>query len=224
MPFLLLVTVVLIHAVHKPWWWYYEVHFAIPVSMLGSVGVDGLWWRIWNKNPDPNNQTRLLLAAKRDAAVTLGAAVLSLWLGFQLPYLVKQLSARNHDLEREDADLLGAIHPYAPRTQWVFARGYGLCYAFREGLVVPPELTVISKKRLWSHQTTESGILKTVQRYQPELLILPKETESIQGWRSFLQANYTFVHHHPLLDLFVLKSLHPKAPVAARQLIRKMGL
>ena len=38
----LALTALAAHRFHRPWWWYYWLHFAIPLSMLSGMGLRGL--------------------------------------------------------------------------------------------------------------------------------------------------------------------------------------
>ncbi len=42
-PVALLVTVFLIHQFHRPYWYYYYLHFAIPMAWLAAIGLKELF-------------------------------------------------------------------------------------------------------------------------------------------------------------------------------------
>lgn len=225
-PLTLLATAVIVHSFHRPWWWYYHIHFAVPLSMLGATGCGELWKSATRRHPEYGQLRRLpFVAGSPEVAATVGMAVVALWASFQLLYFIQEVRRMGGGLQREDAAIFATVRQYKSSTLWVFARGPGLCYAFHEGLLVPPELIILSKKRFWAGRITEADVLRYVERYQPGLLFLPKQTERmLPGWESFLAKNYTFVHEHPLVLLFVHNRLAPGRPVSPAKLVRQFGL
>lgn len=225
-PLALLATAFGIHSVHRPWWWYYDLHFAIPFSMLGSFGFSVLWESAFRRSLHDKTVLRARITPFAPAAgATIGSAVVALWVSFQLPYFIQEVHRLRGGLKSEDSELINSVHGYAPNTVWAFARGPGLTVAFAEGLLVPPELIILSKKRFWSQRITEAEVLQTVQQYEPELLLLPRQTERLPAeWQALLATNYTFVHDHPLLLAFVHKRLGAKGIVPPNELVRRFGL
>ena len=61
---------------------------------------------------------------------------------------------------------------YAPETQWVVTDRP--MYAFRAGLLVPPNLAAISRKRLTTGALTEQQVLDTIRERRPEQVLLTR--------------------------------------------------
>ena len=61
-------------------------------------------------------------------------------------------------------------------------------YAFRAGLATPPNLAVISAKRMASGDLTEDEIIETVSQYQPEQILLTRF--DFPKLRAYLDEDY----------------------------------
>jgi hypothetical protein len=47
LPVVLLATVLAVHLWHRPYWYYYGLHFAIPLAWLGAVGIVEWFRALW---------------------------------------------------------------------------------------------------------------------------------------------------------------------------------
>ncbi len=182
LPAVLLTTVLAVHAWHRPYWYYYGLHFAIPLAWLGAVGIVE-WFRVlW----------RLEVRASLAAKLRLGIGSLG-W--FMVVSLALAPEKAWHELMRLSAvspalddPLVVELRKHAAQTRWVFADR--VIYAFWAGLPVPPELAVIPRKRIWSGQLTETEVLECLARYRPEGILL---VSGFAGWpdlSNYIQAHY----------------------------------
>ena len=173
-----------VHLWHRPYWYYYGLHFAIPLAWLGAVGIVECFRALWNMD----------VQASRLAKLRFGMG----WLGWSmLLSLVLTLAPERawHEWRRLSAVSMALDDPMvielrkdAARTRWVFADR--VIYAFWAGLPVPPELAVIPRKRIWSGQFTEAELLECLERYRPEGIVLVTGLGDWPGLADYVQARY----------------------------------
>jgi len=180
----LLLTAIAVHAVYRPWWRYYYLHFAIPLAWIAGYAVG------------ETIQTVSRLLAKSRFRFALPQT----WKGIALCGLVALVLARSfgrleggirnlRQREQVNASLVIAkMKENANRTRWVYADN--AIYPFHARLLMPPELAVITPKRFWSAQISVEDIVSTCRQRQVDLLLL-ELTSFDQTWRDFLQTGYS---------------------------------
>ncbi len=105
-----------------------------------------------------------------------------------------------HRRERADkSPIVAKMKHYADRTHWVYAHD-GI-YAFHAGLLMPPELAVVTLKRFWSGQISTPQIVDICRRYGTEQLVLePRKIDTT--WKEFL-TTYSVAYTDGNLLLYV---------------------
>ncbi|SPE59575.1 membrane hypothetical protein [Verrucomicrobia bacterium] len=199
-PATMLATVSLIHVIHRPWWNYYYLHFAVPVAWLAGWAT-----------------TEALGAAAGLLSVRpLRASSRRVWQGIAVCALAAVVLARSERrLEgsidsmrrspRANADaMLAAMRRYAGQTHWVCAQS--VIYPFHARLPVPPELAVVMAKRFWSGQMTAAEIVGICRRYKPEQILLPNAPLGSE-WKEFLASGYGVAQSDKDFVLYVDKAL-----------------
>jgi hypothetical protein len=188
-PVALLGTALAVHLWHRPYWYYYALHFALPMAWLGAIGIVEWFRAIWRQD----------IWASLPAKLRLGMG----WMGWSLVVslaltlapekawnAVTRLSAAPPAMEDPNVN---ALRKHAAQTHWVFADR--VIYAFWAGLPVPPELAVIPSKRVWSGQINEIETLDCLERYQPEQILL------LSGWGDKPRlSNYIHAHYRTDAD------------------------
>lgn len=195
-PIVLLLTAAAVHAVHRPWWNYYYLHFAIPLAWLASWAIfEGIKkvYALISVKP-PNGRTHSFwqpLATGALVALVLARSERN------LEGTVKGL----RQVPRVDANpIVTNMLSYGERVRWVYARAP--IYAFHAKLAIPPELAVVTPKRFWSGQITREQIISICSRYEPELLILP-ETAKNGEWAPLLSRKYHEAVHDNRNTLYI---------------------
>ena len=187
---------------YRPIWSHHQLLVTIPAAMLaGGAAAEGLGW----------------LARKRQGcwkihqdnvlpAVALGLLVLTLVV--RLPDVVNQFQ-RTGDAPGEpraayEDRVMRRINQYAPDTHWMVTDLP--MYAFRAGLLTPPDLAVISWKRLAAGDLTETEILETIQELEPEQILLGRfQFDHVE---TFLQEGYfPVLEREDQLKLYIRKDL-----------------
>lgn len=90
---------------------------------------------------------------------------------------------------------------------------------------MPPEVVVLPFKRFWSGAITEAGVLKTVERYRPEQLLLSKSNElNHRAWRNWVANHYILVAQDAVDQLWVVRALNPEPLVGPNEQLRRLCL
>lgn len=186
MPAALLVGLLLVHAVHRPFWDYYRLHFWIALAWLGGAGL-AEEWRALGWRPDLG-RSRSKRAGLLWAVCAVGTASLVV---FVPPKLGTEWSRLGKASSASDDTGLQWLHQAGGRTRWMFTSD--LIRAFWAGIPVPPELAIIPAKRRWSGQITPEEVHTALNKYQPELIIIPDSWLETFRLEDLLQNEYRSV-------------------------------
>jgi 4-amino-4-deoxy-L-arabinose transferase-like glycosyltransferase len=199
-PLVLLLTAVAVHAVHRPWWGYYYLHFAVPLAWLAGLAASELL-----KGISGCLKTRNSRAASRATWKWVGlCALLALALALAEARLEGTIRAIRRAPRASDSVVLAKMKQYADRTRWVYVQP--VIYPFHAGLAVPPELAVVMLKRYWSGQITPEQIVETCRRYKPEQLLLYRSRVGSE-WKELLQSSYQTAYQDTNHVLYVSKEI-----------------
>lgn len=200
-PVVLLLTVLGIHAVHRPWWMYYYVHLAVPLSWLAAYAACEVFRVI----------ARLLAESRYRvaSAKTWQAVALCTLLGVLLVRSEGRLEAGIGDMRhRARADvnpIVKQMRASASRTHWVYS--HRAVFPFCAGLPMPPELAVVSLKRYWSGQISDREVVEICRRYRVEQLVLEKP-QIRQEWKNYLE-DFKVAYENEGFCLYVLNATRP---------------
>lgn len=196
-----LVTMTLAHEVNRPYWSFYQVHFAFPLAWLAAVGVKELVGLVHSsmRMTDRDQGWVRLLGWTAVLAGTL--ALLTVHGGWALVNQVSDLRSRSLV---EETHLVSTLASYGDRVHWAYADEP--LYVFHAGYKVPPELGVISFKRRHGAGFTRADLLAWLKRYRPEALVLRPYEHYDADWQAFL-AGYQIVDADDRMALFVSRRL-----------------
>ncbi len=229
----MLATAGLVAALQRPWWVFYMVHFNVPLSLLGSVGL-GKFARAavralrerWDQGDVPTAQPDggWLRTRCHGALGLLGAATaFAAWIGFAIPHSATEFEDFQTLVRPRDDNVCSSLRTYAPKTHWCYTQLRE--YAFSARLLIPPELIVVSRKRFLCGDLTDRGIVKLVQRYQPEQLLLRDNAEmNDTNWSVWMTNQYVLVDQNEGKELWVARRLHPKAMTQTEDRLHQFGL
>ncbi|MBD2452258.1 glycosyltransferase family 39 protein [Nostoc sp. FACHB-152] len=170
-PLIWLGTTILIFLTHKPIWYHYYPLLAIPICWLAAYGVTlllELFTLGWDKNLKFWN---IKLIFPSLILVTM------MFLIIATPPVPKGMPRRN-------GEIMQLVTKYKDSTQWVFTDRP--IYAFYAGLRVPPEMAVMSYKRLNSGSLSSQKLLTILQQYRPEQIVLARWTDRIKSDRKIM--------------------------------------
>jgi 4-amino-4-deoxy-L-arabinose transferase-like glycosyltransferase len=184
-PSALLTTALTIHTVHRPYWYYYALHFAVPVAWLGAFGIIELC-ALSRREPDaPSLAMTVIQGARRLASYGL----VSILLAFSAAAVWREGVAICAEQPASENPVVLSLEQRAKSTHWVFT-DCDTC-AFWAGLPVPPELAVVPLKRIWACEVTKAQITECLDRYRPEQIVFVSDWERRFGLGKYLQEHYT---------------------------------
>ncbi|WP_348226091.1 glycosyltransferase family 39 protein [Trichocoleus sp. AS-A2] len=179
-PLIWLVTASLILLKHKPVWYHYYPLLAIPICWLAGYGVAlviNLFPNGWNSNLKSLNFKKLIFPVLATALLIVSMIAIPAKPKGRPP---KSLEVMNLVLKHKDS------------TQWIFTDRP--IYAFYAGLPVPPEIAVMSDKRLKSGNLTFDEIIIVLKKYRPEQIVLARWIETFKSnsqFNTYIDENYS---------------------------------
>ena len=226
-PVALLATVFTIHLNHQPWWYYYGVQLTIPFAILGGWGAGELLRLGVRRISKMTDSDAAIKEARpdgfqRETARILGALAVSLWMGFELPRAYSEVAEVSSRETIAESEAINVLKEYQGRAKWMFTRdNFAAAHA---GFLVPPELTILSKKRFWSGNATEEMVIKTVKRYECEVLFLGGVELKNEEWKKLLAAGYVSIWSDGAKEMYVAKRLNPQPKPDNNEWLKKLGL
>ncbi len=201
-PAVWMVITALILSFYRPIWSHHQLLVTIPAAMLaGGAAAEGLGWLVRKRHGGRKiHQDNIL------PAVALGLLMLTLVV--RLPDVVNQFQRTGDTLGEPRAAyedrVMRRINQYASDTHWMVTDLP--MYAFRAGLLTPPDLAVISWKRLAAGDLTETDILETIHKLEPEQILLGRfQFDQVEA---FIQESYfPVLEREDQLKLYIRKDL-----------------
>ncbi|MFH1191193.1 MAG: glycosyltransferase family 39 protein [Candidatus Omnitrophota bacterium] len=187
---LAMVTIMLLK--HKPIWYSYYPLISIPICWLGAINFA----KFFSKS---NLYTRI----SRKFYFSLIILPLAIFTIFQLPSKYqrtqKSLLGRSSAQERRVLDVLSK---YKKNTRWIFTDR--AIFAFYSDIFVPPELVLISIKRILTNKLEPGYLINKLEKYKPELILLTGYLETFPGYYSkiipYIEKNYNLAYKNEFLS------------------------
>lgn len=181
-PLLLLFTAASVHTLYAPYWDYYCIHFAIPLSWLSASALLSLHGLVRPMLRWPISDVLKVLVIHFAFSLLLSSLVV---LGAsRLIFSVRQVRL---EPQLQQSRLLSRMLAYSDRTCWVYETTPGI-FAFHAKLTLIPELAVLPLKRYWSGQITQNDVWSLIKSYCPEQLLLKEEIPD--SFKDFVTKNY----------------------------------
>jgi 4-amino-4-deoxy-L-arabinose transferase-like glycosyltransferase len=195
------VVYMIVFSIYTPVRYHYILLITVPAAMLGSIPaifavnfLSTVAQYVKKLSPKIANFHYTILAL-----IALILVFFRLPEGFIVLEAVPSLSSTGLGLDEYDAHFLGLMTQYAPQTNWVVTDKP--MYAFRAGLSVPPELAVLSKKRIQTGYLTQEEIIEIIQQYQPEQILL--ERFDFPNVEAAMQTDYEILYAHEGVRLYI---------------------
>jgi hypothetical protein len=233
-----LVLMLAVFATHTPWWSYYYIHLAIPLSWCAAVGIVSVCSVVAKKLRDSRQAdwdrlktfcsegrvTRVpgfsAVLERLGTRVTRPSGVLQ-QAGSAVPLLLFALCAVVWMSARVYLQIAGIrnapqtyyslalkeIERFKPFTEWIYADN--LTYSFHSGIPMPPQLAVVSLKRLWSGEITVAGVGDEVRKFKPGVIALRNDTRELP-FQDLLDTEYRLVYHDAENRLYAHRSIANK--------------
>jgi hypothetical protein len=180
----------LVLGLHRPWWNYYYVHTAFPLSWCAAIGIDAMW------------------AKARWPQGRLWCALLGLYVLCSGVWLEERLSLEIQSVRRSPQTysclFLKEMERYKPQTKWLYAEEP--IYSFHAGIPLPPDLGVVVLKRYWSGEMTTARLTEDLRSIKPEMMLLRNNTR-LRPFRDLINDQYQLIYMDPDHLLYVLKSI-----------------
>lgn len=194
-------------ALNRPVWYHQLLLLTIPAALLASVAAGEGILALPRIRRGPSGWDRWVFV--RIAGLTLVAFYALSRIGpaaapldLRLPNL-RPLAASDDAAESAS---LAVIMGYAEEARWMLTDRPMV--AVHAGVPVPPDLAVISGKRLATGELTESDLLQALDRYRPELVVLGRfEFPSLEG-RLSASGEYQRIYV-PAFRVYVRRALLP---------------
>lgn len=148
-PVVMLLTVAVVHAVHRPYWNYYSAHFSVPVALLAGYFVSS------------SVDMAMAFGATRGKLIMIVAAMPAFLICAEavMDVQVALTSARDRP-QIDQVPVLQRIKSRMSGDALVFSDRPILC--FHAGAMMPPQLCVLPAKRYWGTGLTREEVIKQV--------------------------------------------------------------
>jgi Dolichyl-phosphate-mannose-protein mannosyltransferase len=188
---------------HTPVWPHHQLLVTVPAAMLAAVGVgEVIYFIAKHRSVRAFISIRgILCAIFIVCCVVLIAVRVPKTLSKFKPNSLSVRSTSGKTLS--SPQIVGKMLEYAPQTRWVITDSP--MFAFRAGLLVPPNLAVISRKRIRTRRLTGENILDAMREYNPEQVWLTRLNPT--SVRSYLEKHYRLIYSHSQKRLYLRNDL-----------------
>ncbi len=196
-------SVVAAHAVVRPWWFHYQVHWTIALSVLSLQGLKLLL-------DDPVADQGTTVSAERRSPFVFATTIFCalLWTSVLVFGVERMYADYSEVMNREhigESPILAKIVSYRDQSRWLFTPSR--IYSFHSRIPIPPEVRWLSRKRFWSGQISTANIIDTVKAYRPEQILLSHEETQMSEWSAILTNGYSRVLLDAANQLWVRKDV-----------------
>lgn len=195
---------------HQPVWDHLQLLVTVPAAMLASIGIVEVIDQL------PGAEAFAAYLRGKSWRFTLGLVAVALLIfdlhrptGFELVRRPDPENTGPYVIAPAEARILSEVSNYAPESSWMVSDN--LMYPFLTKVKVPPNLAIMSLKRLQTGHLTEREIIQTIETYRPEQVFLSRtEYPAVEA---YLDADYTLIREEQFgpreLKLFVRSDLVP---------------
>ena len=187
-------------SLHRPMWDHQQLLLSVPCAMLAAELVTTCP-RLWHRLSAREAAWSVRLAS--GLLLTTGLVLAGAHARFAARTAARWMGGNDRNKHADDWELVGLMARRAGATDWVVTDRP--IYAFRAGLLVPPEMAVLSRKRVVTGLFNDEWMLACLRRYHPEQVALARFPWS--SVRPYLEANYRLGYKRPGKDLFLAPAL-----------------
>ena len=215
-PVTLGVTALVVHLFHHPFWWYYEMHFGIALSLLGGIGVPAAIRRYRESSPTGTDR-------RAEGWMLVGSLALAMIAAVEIPRHYSEIQTIIWSSKIQQNSLVQTARRYARPTDWAYAASSELFH--HVGVAQPPEITVVPLKRFWNGSISRNAILEIVRRYDCGMLLLREDRElKLPEWKALLAENFVAVYSDRFQTLFVHRRMNPTRVEPSGDWQRRLGV
>lgn len=187
---------------HKPVWYHHYLLLSIPMTWLATYGIKAslnfFQQQRWVNNFKLHNIKNLTLSG-----FAAGFLVFTILVA---PIKLAIIQLENHLYLEElnsNVHLVDIMLEHKKSTKWVFT-DYPI-YAFYSGLLVPPEIAVLSRIRVESGDITSEQLLSVFETYHPEQIVLGKFESFYYLLNSYIKQHYLKTYGIHSITHYLLK-------------------
>jgi hypothetical protein len=211
LPVLWLILEIIVFSIHRPWWSYYYIHIAVPLSWCAAIGLVELWTALRNRSPKTAPSKRSQTSSLPPLSATIPLAVFLLAAS---AWMTARVYLQIRDIRRSPqlyySIVLPEIARYKPFTEYIFTDEP--VYSFHADIPMPPRLAIVSLKRLWSADLTNASLTDELYRVKPGLMLLRTDTGELP-FQQLLTSDYQVVFEDDARRLYVRKDIVPRVPL-----------
>jgi Dolichyl-phosphate-mannose-protein mannosyltransferase len=202
---LAIATIILLN--HKPLWYHHYILLSIPLTWLASYAIA----LAISSGPEkfPSLSKLRHLAAGLCILCVIAIPIKLTVIQWQNLVFAKQ--------SQEKFEIVQQVLDYKNKTKWLFTDNP--IYAFYADLGVPPEIAVLSRKRVASGEVTREYLYNLIAKYQPEQVILERFPEVYEPLRPYLETNYLKIEERGSLRHYVLRRIVEQQEQRSRKLL-----
>ena len=210
------VTALVIHFFHRPFWWYYEMHFGIILSLLGGIGIPAAIRRYRTASPTGKD-------LRGEGWMLVGSLALAMIGAIEVPRHCSEVQKIIWTSKTRENSLVQTARRYARPTDWAYAATTELFH--HVGVPHPPEITVVPLKRFWNDSISRKAIVEIVRRYDCSMLLLREDPDlKLPEWQALLDEEFVAVHSDRFQTLFVHRRLNPTRVEPPGDWQRRLGV
>ncbi len=200
-----LATELIVRSWHRPFWHYHYLHLAVPLAWLAGLALKLGWdWLLSFELADFKKPPF------KGAIVLLIFSLLLSLAAVELPDKARREWTLLHPTEPRSAwEVVRLLKAEKVRTRWVFTDN--VMFPFHAGLPVPPEIAVLSTKRLQAGLITPAEILDVLRRYRPEQAVVCRGIFD-KTIVAYLKEHYTLKLEDGGLRYYVLNEIAAVKP------------
>lgn len=167
---------------HTPIWYHHRLLFSIPLSWLAAITLNGIF------------QSNLSQEFNKKKIFHWVASALIILTFFRLPmkYNKIYMTVKNN-ISTQQHTTLELVSKYKQDTHWVVTDRP--IFAFYSCILVPPELAVMSYKRILTGNLKPEYFVYILNKYKPEQILLNRFQDYDKNIISFIEANYVKIYH-----------------------------
>ncbi|AFZ60787.1 hypothetical protein Anacy_5473 [Anabaena cylindrica PCC 7122] len=188
-PLFWLIIITFVFLNHKPIWYHYIILVSVPLTWLGAYGIRGILVKF-----SQNNHTNKIFNLKQIQISKFAVFTIFLTL-LVIPIKLGVIQWENYNFVQKSQlkfANLERIITYKNQSKWLFT-DVGM-YGFYSQINIPPELTVISMKRLNSGTINSEFLFKVLEKYQPEQILINRFFSIFDLIKPYVDKNYQEIY------------------------------
>jgi hypothetical protein len=198
---------IVVHGWHRPFWTYYDLHFAVPLCVLAAVAVVDLWREG---------------GSRRVVGISAFAAFGFVWGWIQFAALGVERSGSIS--VRPDNAISKSVAEFLPEGQRILT--FPGHYGFLADSTTPPEIAVTPSKRFWSQKLSGADVVESIVTNKIPVIVVPTVfVKDIPEWKG-ITNRYSIALMSGPSAVLVAKELLPtdRANLFADRTLKNLGL